>query len=486
MRLSNGSSITKQSATTAVKLALFSLVLPLSAVAQSPASHDTLGDVTFSEDIAPILYENCVKCHRTGGVAPMSLTTYQEVRPWAPVIKYKTGLRDKMGVMPPYYLEREVGIQHVKDDERLSEEALQLIAFWADNGAPEGDPENLPAMPEFSDSLEWRLGEPDLVVPLADIHVPGGAADSWVSGMPVSTGLTKDRYVSAVEMREVNDSKSSALGGTIIGGLYIVHHMTWQTSVIDSGDEPETWPVHELGRNPDMFDPKAGRLLEAGSSIIPLTYHLHSNGRDTTGRMELGFYFHPEDYEPEHQKARFQLGDGLNISIQGDQPNQELHTYTVLDEHTKISSFEPHLHAPGARMCLEAIWGNQIETLACSGYDHNWVKQYTFEDDYAPLLPKGTILHMIGYMDNVSSNYNVIDARNWSGSGNRSITNMFLHLGQSVELTDEQFVQEMAERRERLGLTKNDHLLGCPLCMAEIPLLGAEEDEMAEEDSADD
>jgi len=105
---------------------------------------------------------------------------------------------------------------------------------------------------------------------------------------------------------------------------------------------------------------------------------------------------------------------------------------------------------------MEAIWGHNQFTLICVGYDHNWVKQYTFEDDYAPLLPEGTILHMIGYMDNDRSNPNVIDPRNWSGSGNRSITNMFLHLGQSVELTDEQFVQEMAERRERLGLTASD------------------------------
>jgi hypothetical protein len=451
-------------------IVLFCLMLPLTVAAQSQATHETLGEVTFSEDIAPILYDNCVKCHRTGGVAPMSLITYEEVAPWAPVIKYKTGLRDKMGVMPPYYLEREIGIQQVKDDERLTEEQLELIAHWADTGASRGNPENLPSVPEFSDTNDWKLGTPDLVIPLAEIFVPGGAADSWVSGTPVLTGLTEDRYVSAVEMREINDVQSSASGGTVVGGLYIVHHMTWQSTVLGGDSEPETWPVHELGRNPDIFDPKAARLLPAGSSVVPLTYHLHSNGKDTTGHMELGFYFEPEGYEPEHKKASWQLGDGLNISIQGNQPNQELHTYSVLKQHTKISSFEPHLHAPGARMCLEAIWGNQIETLSCSGYDHNWVKQYTFEDDYAPLLPKGTILHMIGFMDNAATNPNVIDPRNWSGSGNRSVTNMFLHLGQSVELTDAQFVQEMAERRERLGLTKNDHIIGCPLCMADLPL----------------
>jgi hypothetical protein len=460
----------------AVSITLLSLLLPLSAAAQSPASPE---EVTFSEHVAPILYENCVKCHRAGGVAPMSLMTYEEARPWAPVIKYKTGLRDKIGTMPPYYLERDIGIQQVKDDERLSEEQLQLIASWADNGALQGNPENLPPLPEFSNTKEWRLGEPDLIVPLEDVFVGAGEADSWVSGTPIPTGLLQDRYVSAVDMREVNDVDSSDAGGTIIGGLYIFHHMTWQTGVVteEAGEVDEVgWPVHELGRNPDIFDPKAGRLLEADASVIPLTYHLHSNGRDTNGHMELGFYFHPEDYEPEHQRARWSLGDGLNISIQGDVPEQELHSYTVLQKHTKISSFEPHLHAPGARTCLEAIWGNQIEMLACAGYDHNWVKQYTFEDDYAPLLPEGTILHMIGYMDNVGSNPNVIDPRNWSGSGNRSITNMFLHLGQSVELTDEQFVKEMAERRERLGLTRNDHQVGCPLCMADIPLLGPEDD----------
>ena len=87
------------------------------------------------------------------------------------------------------------------------------------------------------------------------------------------------------------------------------------------------------------------------------------------------------------------------------------------------------MHAPGVRMCLEAIWGINIQTLTCAGYDHNWVRVYEYDDDYAPLLPKGTILHIIGYFDNTAANKNVPDPRNWSGSGNRSITNMFIDLG---------------------------------------------------------
>ena len=74
----------------------------------------------------------------------------------------------------------------------------------------------------------------------------------------------------------------------------------------------------------------------------------------------------------------------------------------MLQQHTKLVTFEPHLHAPGDRMCLEAIWGFNIETLVCTGYDHNWVRGYAFADDYQPLLPKGTILHIIGYMDNTA------------------------------------------------------------------------------------
>ena len=111
--------------------------------------------------------------------------------------------------------------------------------------------------------------------------------------------------------------------------------------------------------------------------------------------------------------------------------NQQLHAYTVLQENTKIISFEPHLHAPGQRMCLEAIWGYNIQTLNCVGYDHNWVRGYDYADDSAPLLPKGTILHIIGYMDNSPSNRNVPDPRNWQGSGNRSVANMFIDLGQA-------------------------------------------------------
>lgn len=454
---------------------LLTMALVIGAPGDAAAQQGAAADVTFSRDIAPILQQSCQNCHRPGGVAPMSLITYNEVRPWAQVIKQKTQIRDRAGAMPPWYIEKDIGIQEYKNDPSLSDEQLAAIATWADNGAPEGNPADLPPPLSFADDNVWTIGEPDLVLESDEIFVGGTDPDWWGEIPPIPTGLDEDRYVAAVEIKEVNDVVSGANEGReTVGGRYIVHHMIWRTEAYDEAGEVTDrvgWPVHEVGRNPDVFDPEGGRLLKAGSSIVSESVHLHSNGRDTKGKLLIGFKLHPKGYEPKYEGLGLGLGNGVDIDIRGQQAGQQLHAYAVVPEHTKIISFEPHLHAPGMRMCLEAIWGINIETLTCAGYDHNWVRGYTYEDGYQPLLPKGTILHIVGYMDNSDTNPNVPDPRNWQGSGNRSVTNMFIDLGMRVSLSDEDFLREMEERQARFNLTKNDHVIGCPLCTAtlEIP-----------------
>ncbi len=424
-------------------------------------------EVTFTKDIAPILQRSCQKCHRPGGVAPMPLVDYDTVRVYGWLMQYRTGIRDRMGAMPPWYVEKDIGIQHYKDDPSLSDEDIAAIATWVQNGMPEGDPAELPPPLVFNDAVGWSLGEPDLIVRSQEFLVKSDATDWWGDIKSIPTGLTEDRYVASVEIREINNVKESGdRGRTTVGGLYVFHHMVWSTRVLDdSNDRGVAWPVHEVGRNPDIFDVEAGRLLKAGSSIVSNSTHLHSNGKDTRAHLEIGFRFHPKDYEPTYRPIFLGLGNGSDIDIKAGEADQELHAYTVLQQHTKIVTFEPHLHAPGYRMCLEAIWGFNIETLSCVGYDHNWVRGYAFADDHEPLLPKGTILHIIGYMDNTPRNLNIPDTRNWQGAGNRSVANMFIDLGMHLALTDEQFQEAMAERRKNLNLTVNDHVIGCPLCM---------------------
>ena len=449
-------------------LAVGPVSLPLRA--QAPAAPE----VTYTKDIAPILQRSCENCHRPGGGGPMPLTSYEEVRPWARAIKQRTGIGPHAGVMPPWYLEKNIGIQKYKDDPSLSAAEVAKVAKWVDSGAPRGNAADMPPAKQYADATTWRIGTPDLIVKTKDIVVKANSPDWWGEIEPVSIPLDEDRYVLAVEIKEVNNATVHNGGRDTVGGLFVWHHLIYRTQVgldqdvntadLDTlaSDNVVSWPVHEVGRNADYFDPKAARLLKKGSYIVSDSLHTHSSGKDVTSHLEFGYKLAPKGYKPLYKRATYSLGNGVDIDITGMEKDQQLHAYAVLPEPTKIISFEPHLHAPGTRMCLEAIWGYNIQTLSCVGYDHNWVRGYSYADDVAPLLPKGTILHITGYMDNTPGNKNVADPRNWSGSGNRSITNMFIDLGNRVALTDEQFQEEMKARVA--ANPGKDIILGCPLC----------------------
>src|SRR5205814_4807798 len=121
-------------------------------------------DGTFTRDVAPILQRSCQQCHHADGVAPMSLMTSEEARPWARSIKTRTALRSLRGAMPPFFVEKNIGIQKFKHDPSLSEEEIAAIARWADNGAPRGNPADMPKPLDFDTSDKWTIGEPDLIL----------------------------------------------------------------------------------------------------------------------------------------------------------------------------------------------------------------------------------------------------------------------------------------------------------------------------------
>ncbi|MDE2905637.1 MAG: hypothetical protein OXQ28_06085 [Acidobacteriota bacterium] len=443
---------------------LLGIAAAVAIAAPQPAAAEAVpDDPTFSKDIAPILQRSCQKCHRPQALAPMSLISYEEVRPWARAIKYRTGLRDKPGVMPPWYIEKNVGIQRFKDDWSLSDDEIATIARWADNGAPQGDPADMPPPPPFIDVDDWEIGEPDLIVSSPSFEVKGSAPDWWGSLGQSPSGLTEDRYVAAIEYKERNDLDRGVRSDTV-GGLFVVHHSALFTMA--EGDDPAAainWPVHEVGRNADVFDEEAGRLLAAGSTLVFSSTHLHSNGTDTRAHIDVAFKFHPRGYEPEKQMELLFVGNGPDLDIRPMESDQRADAYFALPEHAKISVFEPHMHAPGVRMCLEAIWGTSVQTLNCAGYDHNWVRVYKYADDAAPLLPKGTILHLTGYFDNSPTNPNVVDPRNWSGSGHRSVDNMFINLMQAIYLDDEEFAAAVAEREAAIAAGGGPDI-GCLVC----------------------
>ena len=438
---------------------LAGLLAPVAAHAQSAAS-----DPTFAKDVAPILQRTCQGCHHPNSIGPMSLVTYQEVRPWAKSIKARITIGPHAGVMPPWFVEKDIGIQKIKGDPSLSEQEIATVVKWVNNGAPLGNAADMPKPLVFDDSGRWTIGEPDLVVKSKEITVPAHGPDQWGDFGLIPTGVTKDRYVQSLEIREVNDVPKDMPTKTV-GGRFVFHHMTYTSTAPGEAGGGTSWPIHEIGRNADLFPPEAGRLLAAGSVLSLSAGHVHPNGRETKSHLEFGFKFFPEGYQPIFKRARLSLGNGIDLDIEPNKANQEIHAYATLTENTKIIAFEPHLHAPGVRMCLESIWGINVQTLSCVGYDHNWVHQYEYEDDAAPLLPKGAIVHLVGFLDMTEGNKNPAEYRNWAGGGRRSISNMFIDLGYSVSLTDEQFQAEMAKRRAKMK-SRNDFDIGCPLCWA--------------------
>jgi len=430
---------------------------------------------TFTKDIAPILQRSCQNCHRPDSLAPMSLLTYEDARPYAASIKRRTAIRSKQGTMPPWYIEKDIGIQHYKNDNSLSDAEVATIAAWVDGGTPRGDLADMPPPKKFpgtagsNDSNGWTIGTPDLIVVTPPVTMKAVNPDWWGNAGFGETGLTEDRYVSAVEIREVNDSQNKGGATSTVGGLFIFHHAIM---VVEAPGQNGAnllgggWPVHEVGRNADVFAPDAGKLLRAGSRAGFPNVHMHANGKDTTGHLEIAFKLHPKGYQPKYIERLFPIGTG-DIDIRPMETGKKIEAFQMLAQPTKITVFEPHMHAAAVRMCLDAIWGSRIETLSCSGYDHSWVRSYQYEDDYAPLLPRGTILRVTGYYDNTPANRNVVDPRNWSGLGHRSIDNMNILLMQSVGLTDEKFAEEVAARREKLKLKPGEDAPGCPLCGVE-------------------
>jgi hypothetical protein len=392
----------------------------------------------------------------------MSLITYEEVRPWARAIKERTLLRGRRGSMPPWFIEREVGIQKFKDDISLTDAEIAKISRWADSGAPRGNPADMPPARVFADNATWQIGTPDLIVTSPAVEMKAISPDYWGALAAVPTGLMEDRYVAAMEVKEVNDSRNKP-GRATVGGLFVFHHAVMSVGGPDGRQALAAWPVHEVGRNADIFDSQAGKLLRAGSTLSFPSVHLHANGKDTTAALQVGFKFHPVGYKPQIQSTLISIGTD-DLDIPGGASGISQSASMTLSQPTKLTVFEPHMHSTGVRMCLEATYGSRTEILNCSGYDHNWVKTYAYAEDAAPLLPRGTILKVTGYFDNTPANKNVVDPRNWSGLGHRSIDNMLVMIAQGMSLTDQQFSEEVARRRSTLNLAEGQTVPGCPSC----------------------
>ena len=408
------------------------------AQAQEAASGGAGAEVTFTRDVAPIFQRSCQACHRPGSIAPMSLATYEDARPWARSIRQRVVARK----MPPWFIDRTVGIRRFKDDGSLSDDEIATIAAWVDGGAPRGDPADMPPPVTFAVNLhEWTLENeigrpPDLVVPIPEpFFVPAGSPNWWIE-LVSDTGLTEDRWIKAYE------TKPS------VEGFPVVHHATTRMFLPSAPEEQESFSEYALGKTGDIHPDGTGRLMKAGTQLLwNLHYSANPNGEDTTDRTSIALWFYPSGYEPARPLHRRSVGSVTDLDFPPGESSVRTDGYTFLDANVRLTVYQPHLHNLGKRQCLEAIYQDgRAQTLSCADWDFGWHIAYNYADEAQPLLPKGTVLHVISWHDNSQGNRWAADPRNWVGWGNRSTDDMsFAHISW-YELSDDEYEAELAAR----------------------------------------
>ena len=429
------------------------LALPVLAAAQSAP--------TFSKDVASIFQEKCESCHRPDSIAPMSLVTYEETRPWARSIKSRVAARQ----MPPWHIDKSIGIQHFQNDRSLTESQIDTIVRWVDAGAPKGDPTDMPPPVKWADDNIWNFakifgGPPDLVVKSPTYTQKAMAQDAWFKPV-VSTGLTEARWVRAIEIRPAS-----------IKGRKVTHHALARLQQSENGDGapevraaaaggdepgPGLFMEWAVGKQGEIMRPNSGKLMLPGSKIV-WDIHYSAAGEDITDSVELGIYFYPKGQEPKYRQA-LALFSGitggnraLDISPNSVYVGTNFH---VMRKAGRVENFQPHMHLRGKAMSIEAILPTgQTQMLSMvSEFSFNWHNNYVFADEAAPLLPKGTILKITSWHDNTAANKNNPDPNQWVGWGDRTVDEM-AHAWVNITYMDEEdFKVEVEKRKQKASTT---------------------------------
>ena len=365
----------------------------------------------------------------------MALTTYDETRPWAKSIKQRVVNRQ----MPPWHIVMTIGVTDFKNDMSLSSKQIDTIVRWVDSGAPMGDPKDMPAARTWpADNNEFKgtkdLGPPDMIVKSEPYTMLAHSQDVWwrpSSPIPV----TEPRWVRAVEVRPGSAA-----------GRRITHHAVAYLAQDDpDGVAPGIDPALNaraylmewaIGKGYDLHRPDSGKLILPGASIS-WDIHLHAVGEELRDNVEIGLWFYPKGQEPKYRTylTGFQAVRGFqnskaasgirNVDIP---PNTVTSSdnYTVLRKAARLENFQPHMHLRGKAMAVEAILpdGTVQQVSYVGNFNFNWMTNYIYKDDSAPLFPKGTVIHVTAWYDNTRANPNNPDPDQWVGFGDRTVDEM--------------------------------------------------------------
>ena len=414
--------------------------------------------VTFTKHVAPILQQKCQVCHQPNSIAPMSLLTYQDAKDYADQIREYVTAR----VMPPWHIDRAVGIHDFKNDRGLSDEQIATLVRWMDGGMPEGKPEDMPPPVKFADPNSWQfaktLGEPDLVLKSPPYTMPPHTQDKWFRPT-TETGLTEARWVRAIEIRPASAESRKIVHHVLTmleqheeGGL-----MNLASSAHDAQTSAGLFMEWSIGKTGELYGADAGKLMLPGSKIR-WEVHMFAIGKEMPDQqVEMAIYFYPKGVVPKHRTVlrMFDVSRGSELDIP---PNSTAMTqnFYVMPAPARIENFQPHMHMRGKAMSMEAVYpdGKREVLSSVNNFQWKWHVNYVYAEDAAPLLPKGTMLVFTAWHDNTAANPNNPDPNQWVGWGDRTVDEM-AHAWVDVTYLDQaEFDQLVAERKAKKAAPK--------------------------------
>ena len=448
--------------------ALLLSVLLTTALAGPPAEPNTTP--TFAKDVARIFQAKCESCHRPDSIAPMSLITYEDAYPRRSLIRDRVVSRQ----MPPWHLDKTVGIKEYKYDRSLSDAQIDTIVRWIDGGAPRGDMKDMPSPMKWPAEQGWNFAamfgqtEPDLIIRSTPYTQKKGAQDAWWKPS-VPTGLTEARWVRAIEIRP----------GTV-KGRKIVHHAIARLQQTEANNpavqqpadaDPDnaaagaatatagaagggTFMEWAVGKQGEIMRPNSGKLMLPGSRIN-WDIHFSDGKEDITDVVELGIYFYPKGQEPKYRQY-LELWSAGETDIAPNEVKMTSATRTMARA-GRIESMQPHMHLRGQAMMLEAILPGTSQRRILTyvnNFNFNWHNSYVYADDAAPLLPKGTTIIVTAWHDNTTAKKSNPDPNQYVGYGDRTVDEMNHAWVNVTYMSDEDYEAEVKAREARLAAAK--------------------------------